>query len=65
MPRKKKNPKTQFLSVRVTPEIRQALEKIAASEDRTLSWLVGKIVREYLESRRKKERAASRLGRRR
>ena len=54
MARKKRVPKKEFLSVRVSVTTKTALDKIADSQDRTLSWLVAKILEDYLNVRRKK-----------
>jgi predicted transcriptional regulator len=35
-------------------EIRSQLEEIAQADDRSLSWLILKILKDYLESRRAK-----------
>jgi predicted transcriptional regulator len=63
MARRKKNPKGEILSVRVSAATKTELEKIADSQDRSLSWLVAKILGDYLASRSKKDRATSREGR--
>ena len=61
MSTKKKDTKTEFLSVRVAPETKKSLEKIAEKQDRTLSWLVAKILKDYLAVRARKDRADRRL----
>jgi hypothetical protein len=40
--------KTAMLALRVSPEIRQGLDKAAAEGERTVSWLVERILREWL-----------------
>ena len=43
--------KAEFLSVRVSPDVKAKLEKLAESQERTLSWLVGKILEDYITER--------------
>lgn len=45
----KKEAKTEFLSIRLSKETKAKLEKEAAADDRTLSWLVAKILEEHLK----------------
>jgi predicted transcriptional regulator len=61
MSKKKKSTKTEHLSVRVSPQTKKALEKIAAKEDRTVSWLVARILDDYVAARAKRQRADRRL----
>ena len=56
MARKKIGKKTEFLSVRVSEGTKDALEEIAESEDRSLSWLVAKILEDYLKIKKKGRR---------
>ncbi len=56
MARKKIGKKTEFLSVRVSEGTKGALEEIAESEDRSLSWLVAKILEDYLKIKKKSGR---------
>jgi len=41
--------KSEFLSIRVSPSTKAALETIAESQDRTLSWLVSRILETHVE----------------
>jgi predicted transcriptional regulator len=61
MSKKKKSTKTEYLSVRVSPQTKKALEKIAANEDRTVSWLVARILDDYVAARAKRQRGNRRL----
>lgn len=45
----KKDPKSEFLSIRLSRETKAKLEKLAEAEDRSLSWLVAKILEEHLK----------------
>ncbi len=56
MARKRIGKKTEFLSVRVSEGTKDALEEIAESEDRSLSWLVAKILEDYLKLKKKSGR---------
>ena len=56
MARKKIGKKTEFLSVRVSEGTKDSLEEIAESEDRSLSWLVAKILEDYLKIKKKSGR---------
>ena len=56
MARKKIGKKTEFLSVRVSEGTKDALEEIAENEDRSLSWLVAKILEDYLKIKKKGRR---------
>ncbi len=56
MARKEIGKKTDFLSVRVSEVTKDALEEIAGSEDRSLSWLVAKILEDYLKIKKKSGR---------
>jgi predicted transcriptional regulator len=40
--------KAEFLSVRVSKEIKDRLEKMASSQERSLSWLVAKVLEEFM-----------------
>jgi hypothetical protein len=40
------------IGVRLDDNVRAALEKLAASEDRSLNYLVNKIIAEYLKAKR-------------
>ena len=40
--------KTQRIAVRVTDEVREALERLAAADERSLSWHVQKALEAYL-----------------
>jgi len=56
MPMKESNKKTEFLSLRVSKAVKKELEEIAASDDRSVSWLVGKVLDEFLKSFKEKSR---------
>ena len=45
--------KTEFLSVRVLASTKTTLARIAEENERSLSWVVAKILDEYLKSSRK------------
>ena len=40
--------KTVMIGFKTTPEIREKLEQIAEKEDRTISYIINKILEEYL-----------------
>ena len=63
MAKKKMDRKTEFLSVRVSEATKNSLEEIAESEDRSLSWLVAKVLEDYLKIRKKKDRRTRRSDR--
>ena len=44
--------KSEMIGFKTTPEIKKALEEIAESEDRTVSYIVNKILKKYLEGRK-------------
>jgi hypothetical protein len=46
---------TPTVTIRMPEEIRCQLEDIAKTDDRSLSWLILKILRDYLEARRAKK----------
>ena len=41
--------KNVMIGFKTTPEIRKALEEIAESEDRTISYIINRILQNYLE----------------
>lgn len=41
--------KSEMIEFKTTPEIKQALEKIAENEDRTISYIINRILEEYLK----------------
>lgn len=41
--------KSEMIGFKTTPEIKQALEKIAEAEDRTVSYIINRILEEYLK----------------
>lgn len=53
MVKKAPEKKTEFLSVRVPTATKTALADIAAEKERSLSWVVAKILEEYLRSGKK------------
>ena len=50
----KHSKKSEFLSVRVAKETKVELEKIAEENDRSISWVVGKIIDKYLNGKSRK-----------
>ena len=48
MRKQTKERKSEFLSVRVPSSAKNALDKIAQDNERSLSWIVGKILEDYL-----------------
>ena len=56
MPKKDSEKKTEFLSVRVTKQAKKELEEIAASDDRSVSWLVARILDDPLKTIKEKSR---------
>ena len=56
MPKKDSEKKTEFLSVRVTKQAKKELEEIAATDDRSVSWLVARILDETLKTIKEKSR---------
>jgi hypothetical protein len=47
-PMTKANRKTDQIGVRITPEERTALERAAAADDRSISWLCRKVIVDWL-----------------
>ncbi len=43
--------KSAMLALRINPETREALDRAAATEDRSVSYLVERILRAWLEER--------------
>ncbi|MCK5241200.1 ribbon-helix-helix protein, CopG family [bacterium] len=43
--------KSEFISVRLSKEAKQTLQKMADKEDRTLSWLIAKIIDDHLKKK--------------
>lgn len=54
MHKQTKERKSEFLSVRVPSSTKKALDKIAQDKERSLSWIVGKILEDYLKNKRQK-----------
>lgn len=46
---KKPEPKSDFLSIRISPPLKEKLLKIAQKQERSLSWIVAKIIEKYLQ----------------
>ena len=46
-----KSKKKEFLSVRVSSEVKAKLEDIAEENERSLSWVVAKIISNHLEGK--------------
>lgn len=47
--------KSEMIGFKTTPEIKAALEEIAEREDRTISYIINRILEEYLTPSGKKE----------
>lgn len=45
--------KSEMIGFKTTPEIRKEIERIAQSEDRSISYIINRILQEYLEKERK------------
>jgi hypothetical protein len=41
-----------LIGLRVPPEVKAALEKLAKADDRTISYVINKILREYLRAKK-------------
>ena len=50
----KDSKKSEFLSVRVPKDTKAELEKIAEDNERSISWVVGKIIDKYLNGKSRK-----------
>jgi hypothetical protein len=44
--------KEVIITARVTPEIKDAIQSLAANDERTLAWMVRKLLTEALEARK-------------
>ena len=42
--------KTSILTIATTPQIKQRLVELAEKNERSLSWMIEKILRDYLDS---------------
>ena len=42
-------PKSVTISLAIPAELKEAIEKVAGKEERSLSWIVRKAIQEYLE----------------
>jgi predicted transcriptional regulator len=42
-------PKSVTISLAIPAELKEAIEKVAEKEERSLSWIVRKAIQEYLE----------------
>jgi len=49
------NKKLDPISIRLEPDVKAALKQIAADEDRSLSYLINRVLRQYVESVRGKK----------
>ena len=47
---------TGRLDLRIDPEIREAIERIAEAQDRTVAWVVRDALRRYVQQEREQER---------
>ena len=45
----KKDKKSDFLSVRIPPKLKEKLLQISKEKERSLSWIIGKILEKYLK----------------
>ncbi len=52
--------KSEMIGFKTTPEIKKALAEIAEKEDRTISYIINRILQEYME-RREEEWKSSRM----
>lgn len=43
--------KTEMIGFKCTPEIRKALEQIAEEEDRSISYIINRVLTEYFKSK--------------
>ncbi len=43
--------KESIITIRVTPEIKSVIQRLAVEDDRTLAWMTRRLVIEALESR--------------
>lgn len=43
--------KTEMIGFKCTPEIRKALEQIAEEEDRSISYIINRVLTEYLKTK--------------
>ncbi|MCD4812909.1 ribbon-helix-helix domain-containing protein [bacterium] len=51
MKKKQTIKKSEFISVRISEDSKKALQKIAAREDRSISWIVAKIIEDHLKKK--------------
>ncbi len=51
-----KEKKTEVITFRTTPEVKQYLEKTAKEQDRTPAWIVDKIITEYVKENQGKHK---------
>ena len=56
MEKKGKGKYTEFLAVRINPEMRDALERLAEQEERPAGMMARILLREAIEAREKKEK---------
>jgi predicted transcriptional regulator len=47
----RKTKKTESVSVRLDPDVRAALDRYAAEDRRSLSWMINEACREYVDRR--------------
>lgn len=47
---KKRDKKSEFLSVRIPPALKAKVAKLAEEKERTLSWMIGKIIEHYFKN---------------
>lgn len=51
MVKKTEQKKTEFISLRVSKDVKSKLEAIALQQDRPLSWVVSKILEKHVNSK--------------
>lgn len=54
MRKKENSKKSEFLSVRVSKEVKDHLEDIAEENERSVSWVVSKILEKFTQGKSKK-----------
>lgn len=62
MEKKGKGKYTEFLAVRINPEMRDALERLAEQEERPAGMMARILLREAIEAREKKRKRPSQEG---
>lgn len=52
MEKRKKEAKGEFISVRVSENVKKKIQTLADKQERSLSWMIGKIIEEYLSQKK-------------